>query len=359
MLKIESALWGIGTKWVDVTKCVQNLFDSCDTFFANPHDLDCDPATGVSKQLQINIAGHAPIMCPEGTVVSVVLEKMEIEHIAKPKSAFEAYQNIRRLYQHYPVNVRWAHWKSDGYERDDNGNFLRWFPEPKDQKELNDWRGKNRFKPGRLFSELQVALTALLGICPAHLQTIIHPVCVKIRNWVEAGFHTFVIERDVFTHRLHSATEIIEWERVGNDALEELNLLATSLPDYQAHVLAPPSLNAQPATQTQTSRRKRRRKHRRLRQANSAPNARDKKVAAESSALKTSKADRQRAAVKKMLPSLQSGRGLFAKEIADKFAKRHPRLKIAESTLRRHILPPLIKAGEITNTPGIGYHLSH
>jgi hypothetical protein len=190
---------------------------------------------------------------------------MEIEYLNKPKSAFEAYKNIRRLHQHYPINVRWAHWKSDGYERDDNGNFVRWFPEPKDQKELNDWRGKNQFKPGRLFSEFHVALAALIGICPAHLQTIIHPVCTKIRNWVDAGFHTFVIEPHIYTHRLHSATEIMEWEKVGNDAIAELNLLAASFPDYQPDVSVSPPPGPQAVMQTQKSRRQHRRKLRRKR----------------------------------------------------------------------------------------------
>ncbi|MGD0138680.1 MAG: hypothetical protein ABSD28_07370 [Tepidisphaeraceae bacterium] len=74
---------------------------------------------------------------------------------------------------------------------------------------------------------------------------------------------------------------------------------------------------------------------------------------------KISKTDMQRQAIKKILPTLKSGRGMFAKEIADKLAKRYPRLKISESTIRRHILPPMMKAPEITNTPGIGYHLLH
>jgi len=66
------------------------------------------------------------------------------------------------------------------------------------------------------------------------------------------------------------------------------------------------------------------------------------------------KRERQQKAVLELLRSLPSAEGLQAGEISSRMPKH---LAVGESTLRRHILPPLIQSGEIQNTPGIGYHL--
>lgn len=55
-----------------------------------------------------------------------------------------------------------------------------------------------------------------------------------------------------------------------------------------------------------------------------------------------------------VLSKLKRGRGLEGKEIADKLPKRHRK---AESTLRRHDFPELLKSGLVVNTSGVGYHL--
>jgi hypothetical protein len=57
----------------------------------------------------------------------------------------------------------------------------------------------------------------------------------------------------------------------------------------------------------------------------------------------------------KILSKLKPGHGLTAKEILQRFPKYPP--KPAESTLRKHYLQPMIKAGEIANRRGVGYFI--
>ena len=67
-----------------------------------------------------------------------------------------------------------------------------------------------------------------------------------------------------------------------------------------------------------------------------------------------SKLQRQQDAVLEMLRGIAPGDGLQSKQIS---AKMPDHLKAGESSIRRHVIPPLIRAQKIVNTPGIGYHL--
>jgi hypothetical protein len=67
-----------------------------------------------------------------------------------------------------------------------------------------------------------------------------------------------------------------------------------------------------------------------------------------------SKLERQQGAVMDMLRSLKPDEGLQAKEISEKMPAH---LRAAESSVRRHVIPPLVKTGQIKNTAGIGYHI--
>jgi hypothetical protein len=217
-------------------------------------------------------------------------------------SVIESFSELSSACREYETAVKKAHWKADGYESTDDGKFVAWKPQPTDQRELNDWRNEHQQWPVRLFFAIQQLIHQFFQSCPTHLQSVLHPVCAELNEWRDRGYHTFVLESRQ-RHRVHSATEIHEWEKQGRDLLAKLRLTVPA--DNTEHI---PNQTVQ-----------------------------------------------RREAILRVLGKLKPHEGLEGKEILEELPTSPPRL--AMSSLRRHYLAPMKRNGQIDNRRGVGYFI--